>query len=67
MMSDEKQFKITTSWTGFSEITIKAKNEDEAREKYFEGDYTATTPKFFLDHREFLANSCCFLDEEVTS
>jgi len=21
----------------------------------------------FLDHREFLANSCCFLDEEVTS
>jgi len=35
-----KEFKITTSWTGFSEITIKAKNEDEAREKYFEGDYS---------------------------
>lgn len=38
-MSEEKQFKITTSWTGFSEITVKAKNEDEAKEKYFEGDY----------------------------
>jgi len=34
-----KVFKITTSWTGFSEIMIKAKDKDEARDKFNASDY----------------------------
>jgi len=38
-------YQFTTSWTGFSEITIEAENEDEARNKFYEGDYDPSNEK----------------------
>jgi hypothetical protein len=33
------KYKITTSWTGYSEITLQAKNKEEAEDIVFMGDY----------------------------
>ena len=37
-----KKYKITTSWTGYSEITCKAKNKEEAEDIAFESKYSDT-------------------------
>ena len=34
-----KTFKVTTSWTGFSEITVQAETEQDAREIVDSGEY----------------------------
>ena len=34
-----KTYKITTSWTGYSEITVKAKNHQDAEAMVNEGNY----------------------------
>ena len=34
-----KVFKVTTSWTGFSEITVQAETEQDAREIVDSGEY----------------------------
>jgi len=34
-----RTYKITTSWTGYSEITVKAKNQEEAETMVNEGNY----------------------------
>ena len=53
-----KVSKISTSWTGYSEITIKAKDEDEAREKFLTSDY---------DDEKFTGNGLDygFVDEQI--
>ncbi len=33
-----KTYKVTTSWTGYSEITLQAKNKEEAEDIVFMGD-----------------------------
>ena len=37
-----KKYKIITSWTGYSEITCKAKNKEEAEDIAFECEYSDT-------------------------
>ena len=34
-----KTFKVITSWTGFSEITVQAENEEQAKLLVEEGEY----------------------------
>ena len=34
-----KTFKVITSWTGFSEITVQAENEKQAKLLVQEGEY----------------------------
>ena len=34
-----KVFKVTTSWTGFSEITVEAETQDEAMDLVQMGEY----------------------------
>jgi hypothetical protein len=34
-----KTFKVTTSWTGFSEITVEAETQDEAMDLVHMGEY----------------------------
>ena len=34
-----KTFKVITSWTGYSEITVQAKNEEQAKLLVEEGEY----------------------------
>jgi hypothetical protein len=37
-----KTYKVTTSWTGYSEITVQAKNKKEAEDIAFECKYSDT-------------------------
>jgi|TARA_R100001086_G_C11664104_1_gene211080 hypothetical protein len=37
-----KTYKVTTSWIGYSEITLKAKNKEEAEDIAFECKYSDT-------------------------
>jgi len=55
-----KVFKISTSWTGYSEITIKAKDEDEAREKFLTSDYDYDDEKFTGNGLDY-----GFVDEQI--
>ena len=34
-----KQFKVITSWTGYSEITVQAENQEQAKLLVQEGEY----------------------------
>jgi len=34
-----KTYKVTTSWTGYSEITVRAKNQEDAETMVNEGNY----------------------------
>ena len=34
-----KTFKVITSWTGYSEITVQAENEEQAKLLVEEGEY----------------------------
>ena len=53
-------YQFTTSWTGFSEITIEAENEDEARNKFYEGDYDPSDEKMTGNGLD-----CGFNDEKI--
>ena len=44
-MCKPKIYKFTTSWTGYSEITIEADNEDEAKNLYYDGCYDPSNEK----------------------
>lgn len=46
-----KTYKITTCWTGYSEITVQAKNKEQAEEIAFEGTYGRNDEVLSTDDR----------------
>ena len=44
-----KTFKIITSWTGYSEITVQAKNKEQAEQIAFEGNYDRNNEVYSTD------------------
>ena len=44
-----KKYKIITSWTGYSEITLKAKNKEEAEDIVFEDNYDINNKIYSTD------------------
>ena len=43
------KYKITTSWTGYSEITVQAKNQKQAEQIVFEGKYNSNNEVYSTD------------------
>ena len=44
-----KTFKVITSWTGYSEITVQAKNKEQAEQIAFEGNYDRNNEVYSTD------------------
>ena len=44
-----KTFKVITSWTGYSEITVQAKNKEQAEQIAFEGNYDRNNEMYSTD------------------
>ena len=44
-----KTFKVITSWTGYSEITVQAKNKEQAKQIAFEGNYGPNNEVYSTD------------------
>ena len=58
------KYLLTTSWTGFAEITIEAENEDEARNKFYEGDYDSDDEKITGNGLDYGFNDERIIDVE---
>ena len=48
-----KTYKIYTKWTGYSEIEVQAKSEEEAREMVDMGEYEPNEEKFTFNGLDY--------------